>query len=67
VDIELVVDVVELENQIVGHARLGQQNIHLSRHAAGDGMDREFDVDARGLQQLDELIEFLLPWATARP
>jgi hypothetical protein len=36
---EFVVDVFELEDQVVGHAGLGQQHVHLARHAAGDRMD----------------------------
>jgi hypothetical protein len=41
--LELVVDVVELEDHVVGHAGLGQQHVHLARHAAGHRMDRELD------------------------
>ena len=57
---EVVVDVVELEDQVVGHAGLGQQHVHLAGHAAGHRVDRELDVDPGRLQQLDELVELLL-------
>ena len=57
---EFVVDVVELEDEVVGHAGLGEQDVHLTRHAAGHRMDRELDRDACRLQQLYELIELLL-------
>ena len=57
---EVVVDVVELEDHVVGHAGLGQQHVHLARHAAGHGVDRELDRHPGRQQQLDELVELLL-------
>ena len=50
--LEFLVDVVELEDEIIGHAGFGKQDVHLARHAAGDRMDRELDGDACRLQQL---------------
>ena len=57
---EFVVDVLELEDQVIGHACLGEQHVHLAGHAAGHRMDGELDRDPRRLQQLDELVELLL-------
>ena len=42
----LRVDVVHLDEPVVGDVRLGQQHVHVARHAAGDRMDRELHVDA---------------------
>ena len=57
---EIVVDVLELEDEVVGHAGLGQQDVHLAGHASSHRMDRELDLDARRLQQLHEFVELLL-------
>ena len=42
---ELAVDVLQLEHLIVGHIGLGQQDVHVAGHAAGDGVDGVFDLD----------------------
>ena len=52
---ELRVDLVHLLELVVRHVRLGEQHVHVARHAAGDGMDRVLDVDALLLEQLREL------------
>ena len=36
---EVVVDLVEVEELVVGDVRLGEQHVHVPRHAAGDRMD----------------------------
>jgi hypothetical protein len=50
--LELGVDVVHVGDQVVGHAGLGEQHVHVARHAAGDRVDRELDLDAA----LDQLL-----------
>src|SRR3546814_13297769 len=49
---DLVVDVLQLEHLVIGHVRLGQQDVHMAWHAARDRMDRIFDVDAFLLEQV---------------
>ena len=65
--LEFLVDVIELEDEIVGHARFGEQNIHLTRHSTGDGMDREFHQNVRRLQELYKFIELLLRLRRGEP
>ena len=43
---EVVVDLVHLQHDVVGHLGLGQQHVHVAGHAAGHRMDAEADVDA---------------------
>jgi energy-coupling factor transport system substrate-specific component len=52
---EVVVDLVHLEHDVVGHLGLGEQHVHVARHAAGDRMDAEAHVDALLAQQLGDL------------
>jgi hypothetical protein len=40
-DLELRVDLVEVLDQVVGHARFGQQHVHVAGHASGHRVDRE--------------------------
>lgn len=42
--LQLLVDLVHLEDHVVGHARLGQHHVQLSGHATCDGMHGELDV-----------------------
>jgi hypothetical protein len=42
--LELGVDVIHVDDQVVGHAGFGQQHVHVTRHAARDWMDRELHV-----------------------
>ena len=39
----------------VGHVGLGEQHVHVARHAAGDRVDRVADVDLACLEQVGEL------------
>jgi len=45
----LGVDLVHLLDDIIRHIGLSEQHIHLSRHAAGDGVDAELDSLAHAL------------------
>ena len=42
----LGIDVVHLDQLVVGDVGLGEQHVHVAGHAAGDRMDRELHVDA---------------------
>ena len=57
---ELGVDVLELEHLVIGHVGLGQQHVHVARHAAGDRMDGVFDLDALRLQLVGHLAQGVL-------
>ena len=57
---ELGVDVLELEHLVVGHVGLGQQHVHVAGHAAGDRMDRVFDLDALLLQHVGHFAQRVL-------
>ena len=37
---------LHLQHDVVGHARFGQQHVHVSGQAACDGMNGEADLDA---------------------
>ena len=43
---EVVVDLVHLQHDVVGHLGLGEQHVHVPGQAAGDRVDAEADVDA---------------------
>jgi hypothetical protein len=43
---ELAVDVFHLEHLVVGHLGLGQQHVHVARHAPGHRVDGVLDGDA---------------------
>ena len=43
---EVVVDLVHLEDDVVGDLGLGEQDVHVAGQSPGDGVDAEPDVDA---------------------
>ena len=43
---ELAVDVLKLEDLIVGHVGFGQEHVHVARHAARDRVDGVLHLDA---------------------
>ena len=43
---EIVIDGVHLDELVVGNFRLGQQDIHVAGHAAGNRVNRETNVHA---------------------
>src|SRR6185437_7552527 len=51
---ELGVDLFHLLELRIGHVGLGQQDVHVAGHAAGDRMNGVADVDAPGLEQLGQ-------------
>ena len=58
--VELRVDVVHLLELGVGHVRLGEEDVHVPRHPAGDRVDRVLDVDAALLEELGQLADRVL-------
>ena len=64
---ELAIDVFHLEHLVVRHLGLGQQHVHVARHAAGDRVDRVLDGDALLGELLRQLLHRVLARATARP
>jgi hypothetical protein len=61
------VDVLQLEDLVVGHVGLGQQHVHVARHAAGHRMDRVFDRHALFLELVGHSRSACWAWATAMP
>ena len=57
---ELAVDLVHLLELVVGHVGLGQQHVHVARHAPGDRVDRVLDLDAALLELLGHLAHRVL-------
>ena len=47
---EILVDLVHLQHDVIGHLRLGQQHVHVARQAARDGVDGEAHGLALGAQ-----------------
>jgi hypothetical protein len=44
----------------VGHVGLGQQHVHVARHAAGHRVDGVRDLDAASLEQVRQLADAVL-------
>ena len=57
---EFRVDVFQLEHFVVGHVGFGQQHVHVARHAAGDGVNGVFDLDAFLLEMVGHLAQRVL-------
>ena len=57
---EVLVDLVHLHHDVVGHLGLGQQHVHVTRHAAGHRVDAEAHVDALLAQRLGDLVHRVL-------
>ena len=57
---ELLVRLVHLVELRIGDVRLGEQDVHVTRHPAGDGMDRVADLDAALLEQVGQLAHVVL-------
>ena len=54
------VDALHLVELRIRNVGLGQQDVHVPRHAAGHGVDGVADVDAPGLEQIRELARDVL-------
>ena len=42
---EIAVDLVHVKQPVVGDVGLGQEDVHVAGHSAGDRVDAELDVD----------------------
>src|SRR5206468_2803657 len=58
--LEVAVDVVHLAQLLVRHLRLGQQDVHVARHPAGDRVDGVVDLHAAALQFVDQVPQSVL-------
>jgi hypothetical protein len=65
--VELAVDVVHLLELVVGHVGLGEEHVHVPRHAPGDRVDGELHLHALVLEELRHLAHRVLGLATAMP
>ena len=57
---EVLVDLLHLLDDLVRHARLGEEHVELARHAAGHGVDREAHFDAAVREVLDHVRDGVL-------
>ena len=56
---EFAVDVIHLDQAVVGDVGFGEEHVHVAGHAAGDGVDGELHVHAaagEGIEQLADLV-----------
>src|SRR5208283_4133237 len=53
------IHVVHVQQFVVGNVRLGEQDVHVSGHAAGNGMDAELHVHAALGQPIIEFAHFV--------
>ena len=58
--LEVVIDPLHLEEVIVGHIRLGEEDVHMARHTTGDGMDGKAYVCAIAGQRIGEVLHLVL-------
>ena len=65
--VELGVDLLHLLELGIGHVRLGEEDVHVPGHPAGDGMDGVLDVDALGLEELGQLADRVLGLGDGEP
>ena len=57
---EVLVDLLEVEQFVVRHVRLGEQHVHVSGHTAGHGVNGVLHVDAPLLEVVHGFPEFVL-------
>ena len=57
---ELAVDVVELEDLVVGDVGLCEQDVHMPGHASGDGVDGVAHLHSLGLERVGHLAKRML-------
>jgi len=54
-ELELGIDLIHLFQLLVGNVGLGEQDVHVPGHPAGDRVDRVLDLDATFLQLVGQL------------
>ena len=57
---EVVIDLFHLDHDVVRHARLGEQDVHVARQPARDRMDREAYVGAALAEKLGDVEDRIL-------
>ena len=57
---EVAVDLVHVEELVVGDVGFGEEHVHVAGHSSGDGMDAEVDVDAALGERIVEFADFVL-------
>ena len=57
---KLRVDVFELEHLVIRHVGLGEQHVHMTRHAAGHRVNGVFDLDACLFQAIRHFAQRML-------
>ena len=58
--LKVVIDPLHLEEVIVRHIRLGEEDIHMARHTTGDGMDGKANFGAIAAKRVSELLHLML-------
>src|SRR5713101_4378763 len=64
---EVRVDLFHRVQLVVGYVRLGEQNVHVARHAAGDRVNGVFHIYAARGQQLCQLTDAVLSLCDRHP
>ena len=57
---EVAVDLVHLLQAVVGDVGFGEEDVHVARHASGDGMNTELNVDAFFREDVVEFADLVL-------
>jgi hypothetical protein len=55
-----VVDVVHLDELVVGNFRFGQEHVHVPRHSPGNRVNGESHIDAAFGQKIEQLFDAVL-------
>src|SRR5260370_23953052 len=57
---EIAVDLIHLDQAVVGNVGFGQQNVHVAGHASGNGMNGKAHVHAALAQAVVKFAHFVL-------
>ena len=57
---KIVVKLVHFENDVVGHFRFSEQNIHVPRHTTGNRVNAKTYIDTLGTQELSDFVDRML-------
>src|SRR5467141_4683605 len=57
---EVTIDLIHLDQAVVGNIGFGEQHIHVARHASGNGVNGETHVHAALAQSIVEFADFVL-------
>src|SRR4029077_8220425 len=56
----VAIDVVHVEEFVVGDVGFGEEHVHVAGHATGDGVNAEADVDAAFGERVEKFADFVL-------